>query len=410
VVEAPAGLHPSRQGVGLAARLLRQRLARLEHGRLTLAFEGREDAFGERTERCGLAATLRVHDRRFFGEVAWGGSVGAGEAYMLGYWDADDLVAALRILAVNREVMDGLEGGVARLSAPLRAALHWLARNTREGSRRNIAAHYDVGNAFFRLFLDPTMMYSSAVFERADMTLEQAQVARLERICRGLALQPGDRVIEIGTGWGGFALHAASRYGCHVTTTTISAEQYTLAVRRVHEAGLTDLVTVLREDYRDLTGRYDKLVSIEMIEAIGHAQFETFFARCSALLEDDGRMFLQAIVIADRHYEAARDSVDFIKRHIFPGCCIPSVSALSGAMALASDLRLVRLDDIGPHYATTLRLWRENLRRNAGEVRALGYPERFLRMWEFYLAYCEAGFAERVLGDIHAYFEKPFTR
>ncbi|HWA36974.1 MAG TPA: cyclopropane-fatty-acyl-phospholipid synthase family protein [Burkholderiales bacterium] len=406
MAEARARRYPSRQGVGLAERLLRQRLRRLEHGRIRLGAE----AYGERTQRCGLEAEIRVHDPRFFAEVAWGGSVGAGEAYMLGYWDADDLVAALRILAVNREVMDGLEGGFARLSAPLRSALHWLARNTREGSRRNIAAHYDLGNAFFRLFLDPTMMYSSAVFERPGMTLEQAQVARLERICQGLALQPGDRVIEIGTGWGGFALHAASRYGCHVTTTTISAEQHALASKRVHEAGLSDLVTVLREDYRDLTGRFDKLVSIEMIEAIGHQYYDAFFAKCGTLLEDDGRMFLQAIVIADRHYEAARDSVDFIKRHIFPGCCIPSVSALTGAMARASDLRLARLDDIGPHYATTLRLWRENLRRNAGEVRVLGYPERFLRMWEFYLAYCEAGFAERALGDIHAYFEKPFTR
>jgi cyclopropane-fatty-acyl-phospholipid synthase len=348
-----------------------------------------------------------VHDPRFWAEVAWGGSVGAGEAYMLGYWSADDLTALLRILAVNEDVMDGLEGGLALASAPLRRLLHWRARNTREGSRRNIAAHYDLGNAFFALFLDPTMMYSSALFERPGMTLEEASVAKLERVCRLLDLHPGDRVLEIGTGWGGFALHAASRHGCHVTTTTISAEQHSLAARRVHEAGLTDLVTLLRSDYRDLTGRYDKLVSIEMIEAIGHEQYETFFGRCAALLEDDGRMLLQAITIADRRYPSARDSVDFIKKHIFPGCCIPSVSALAAAMAAASDLRLVRLDDIGPHYATTLRCWRENLLANARRVRALGYPERFLRMWEFYLSYCEDGFAQGVLGDIQALFVKP---
>jgi cyclopropane-fatty-acyl-phospholipid synthase len=351
-----------------------------------------------------------VHDPRFWAEVAWGGSVGAGEAYMLGYWSADDLAAALRIFAVNTAAMDALETGLARLSAPLRAAMHWKARNTRDGSRRNIAAHYDVGNEFFALFLDPTMMYSSALFERPGMTLEEASLAKLERICGLLELEPGDRVLEIGTGWGGFALHAASRYCCHVTTTTISAEQHALATRRVREAGLCDLVTVLRQDYRDLSGRFDKLVSIEMIEAIGHQYFETFFAKCAQLLVPQGRMALQAITIADHRYAAARDSVDFIKKHIFPGCCIPALSALAAAMAAASDLRIARLDDIGPHYATTLRLWRANLLANASRVRALGYPESFLRMWEFYLAYCEAGFAEGVLGNLQALFLKPGAR
>ena len=353
---------------------------------------------------------MQVHDARFWSEIAWGGSVGAGEAYMLGYWKADDLAAALRIFAVNSAAMDELETGLARLSAPLRAAMHRMARNTRAGSRRNIAAHYDLGNEFFALFLDPTLMYSSALFERPGMSLEEASVAKLERLCRMLDLRPGDRVLEIGTGWGGFALHAASRYGCHVTTTTISREQHALASRRVHAAGLTDLVTVVKHDYRDLQGRFDKLISIEMIEAIGHQYFETFFAKCSELLEPDGRMALQAITIADRRYAAARDSVDFIKKHIFPGCCIPSVSALTGAMAAASDLRMVRLDDIGPHYATTLRCWRENLLANAAKVRALGYSEQFIRTWEFYFAYCEAGFAERVLGDIQALLVKPWTR
>jgi cyclopropane-fatty-acyl-phospholipid synthase len=292
----------------------------------------------------------------------------------------------------------------------LRKVLHWAARNTRSGSRRNIAAHYDLGNEFFALFLDPTMMYSSAVFEHPAMTLEEAQVAKLERICRRLDLRPGERVLEIGTGWGGFALHAAGRYGCQVTTTTISEEQYALARERIHEAGLQGRVTLLKQDYRDLRGRYDKLVSIEMIEAVGHQYFGTFFARCGALLEPQGRMLLQAITIADQRYEAARKGVDFIKRYIFPGCCIPSVTALVNAASAASDLRLVHLDDIGPHYATTLRLWRENLLGNIGAVRGLGYSEAFIRMWEFYLAYCEAGFAERMLGDVHAVFAKPGAR
>jgi cyclopropane-fatty-acyl-phospholipid synthase len=390
----------------LAERLVRSRLARLEHGVLRLAGE----TYGARTARCALQARVQVHDPRFWGDVALGGSVGAGEAYMAGYWSADDLTGALRILAANREVLDGLESGLAALSAPLRKLVHWAARNTRRGSRRNIAAHYDLGNDFFRLFLDPTLMYSSALFERADMTLEEASVAKLERICSRLELRPGDRVIEIGTGWGGFALHAASRHGCHVTTTTISEEQYALARERVKDAGLEDRIEILKRDYRDLQGRYDKLVSIEMIEAVGHQYFDAFFAKCGALLEHDGRMLLQAITIADQRYEAARTSVDFIKRYIFPGCCIPSVEALTRAAARASDLRLVHLDDIGPHYATTLRMWRENLAGNLSRVRALGYPEEFIRMWEFYFCYCEAGFAERALGDVQALFLKPAAR
>ena len=381
-------------------RLVRSRLERLEHGRLTLA--------GETYGRGGaLEASVQVHDARFWAQVAFGGSVGAGEAYTAGYWSADDLVAALRIFAANPQVSDGMEGGLAALSAPLRKALHWMARNTRRGSRRNIAAHYDLGNEFFALFLDPTMMYSAAVFEHPAMTLEEASVAKLERICRRLGLAPGMRVVEIGSGWGGFALHAAGRYGCHVTTTTISAAQYALAERRIREAGLEDRITLLKRDYRDLDGRYDRLVSIEMIEAIGHEHFETFFAKCASLLEPHGTMLLQAITIADQRYDRARKSVDFIKRHIFPGCCIPSVTRLVQAATRASDLRLLHLDDIGPHYATTLRLWRENLLRNAARVRSLGYPEELARKWEFYFAYCEAGFAERMLGDVQAHFARP---
>ena len=386
----------------LAERLVRGQLARIRHGELTVGGE----TYGRRSPRCDLAAEVRVHDPRFYAEAAWGGSVGAGESYMAGDWSSDDLTAVLRILAANREAMDGMETGAARLAAPLRKLMHWAARNTRAGARRNIAAHYDLGNELFALFLDPTLMYSSAVFERPDMTLEEAQLAKLDRICRRLGLAPGERVLEIGTGWGGFALHAAGRYGVHVTTTTISEAQHALARERVAAAGLQDRITLLKKDYRDLEGRYDKLVSIEMIEAIGHRQYETFFAKCAALLGSGGRMLVQAITIADHRYAAARDSVDFIKKHIFPGCCIPSVAALAGAMARASDLRLVHLDDIGPHYATTLRFWRENLLRNRERVRALGYPERFLRMWEFYLCYCEAGFAERALGDVQALFER----
>jgi cyclopropane-fatty-acyl-phospholipid synthase len=379
--------------------LLRAQLTRLEHGVLTLVDGERRQTFGRVSDRCGLAATLQVRDRRFYAETAFGGSVGAGESYMAGDWACDDLTALVRILLHNRAVIDGVDSGAARFAQPMRKVLHAAARNTRDGSRRNIGAHYDVGNEFFALFLDPTMMYSSAVFARPEMSLQEASTAKLERICRKLALQPGDRVLEIGTGWGGFALHAARHHGCHVTTTTISREQHAWARERVDAAGLGERITLLFDDYRELRGSYDKLVSIEMIEAVGHQYFDTYFKSCSDRLKPGGRMLLQAITIADQQYEAARDSVDFIKRHIFPGCCIPSTAAISASVARASQLRIVGLEDIGAHYATTLAHWRANLLSNADRVRAMGYPESFLRMWEFYFCYCEGGFAEGALGD-----------
>lgn len=389
---------------GFARGLVLQRLEAIEEGHLVIREGSRTLEFGSRGSP--HSTTLHVKDPAFYSDVALGGSVGAGESYMLGRWHADDVCGALRILARNRTAMDSLETGLARLAAPLRRFAHALRRNTRAGSRRNIAAHYDLGNEFFELFLDETMMYSCALFERPGMTLAEASVAKLEVVCRKLALRPGQRVLEIGTGWGGFALHAAREYGCHVTTTTISPNQHRRARERVAAAGLADRVTVLLEDYRDLRGAYDRIVSIEMIEAIGHRQFPVFFGKSGSLLARDGRMLLQSITIADRHYAEARDGVDFIKRYIFPGCCIPSVSALGSAMAEASALRIVHLEDIGPHYATTLAAWRERFLANLPAVRALGYPETFIRMWEFYLAYCEAGFAERTLGDVQMVLTK----
>jgi cyclopropane-fatty-acyl-phospholipid synthase len=395
---------------GLAQRAVRGRLAGLRRGRITL-IEGAERLhYGVSDERCPLRAEVRVHDPRFWSELAFGGSIGAGEAYMEGYWSADDLTALVRILLQNRAVLDAMETGLARLTAPLQKSLHWLNRNTREGSRRNIAAHYDLGNDFFKLFLDPTMMYSSAIFERPEMTLEEAQLARLDRICAKLELKPGDHLLEIGTGWGGMAIHAAQHYGCRVTTTTISREQHALARERISAAGLDDRITLLLEDYRDLRGRYDKLVSIEMIEAVGHQFYDAYFGKCGGLLKDDGLMLVQAITIADQRYEAARKSVDFIQRHIFPGSTIPSVTAMLESLTRASDLKLAHLEDIGPHYATTLRKWRESFFGNLEAVRALGYPERFIRMWEFYLCYCEGGFEERAIGDVQMLLAKPGNR
>lgn len=380
---------------GLARPMVLSRLETLRHGRLRLRERGVAREFGSGNEP---VVTVDVVDPAFYAEIAYGGSVGAGESYMLGHWETDDLTGLLRLLLRNRATMESLESGLARLSAPLRVAAHWLHRNTRAGSRRNIRAHYDLGNDFFRLMLDPTMMYSCALYEHPGMALEEASVAKLEVVCRKLRLTRDDHVLEIGTGWGGFAMHAASRYGCRVTTTTISKQQYELARERIAAADLGDRIDVLLEDYRDLRGSYDKLVSIEMIEAIGHRHYGEFFQAASERLRSGGLMLLQSITIAERQYAQARDSVDFIKRYIFPGCCIPSVGALTQAMA-ASDLRLEHFEDIGPHYATTLADWRDNFEAHLDEVRALGYPETFCRMWTYYLCYCEAGFAERTLGD-----------
>lgn len=402
---------PRKQSAGLLQNLARslvvKRLQNLRHGRLLLCEGTQQHSFGVHG---AIEITLHVHDARFYGDIAFGGSVGAGEAWMLGYWSCDNLTALIRLMVLNQDVMDSLEGGMAWLAKPVLKLLHLMNRNTEDGSRRNIAAHYDLGNDMFKLFLDPTMMYSSAIFDTPQMSLEQASISKLDRICRKLDLNENDHVLEIGTGWGGFAIHAAGRYGCKVTTTTISQAQFDLAVERVRNAGLQDKVNILLKDYRELEGQFDKLVSIEMIEAVGHQYYDTYFAACAKLLKPEGMMLLQGITIADQRYESAKNSVDFIQRYIFPGSCIPSVTALLSSITRASDLRLFNLEDIGPHYARTLAEWRHNFFANIEQVRALGYPEEFIRMWEFYLCYCEGGFEERALGDVHMLLVKPHNR
>lgn len=357
-----------------------------------------------------LTARVDILDPSFYLRVATQGSIGAGEAYMDGLWRSDDLVALMRMLVRHRDRLDTLDSGSARVAGTLLKLWHALRRNSRQGSRRNIAAHYDLGNALFELFLSGDMMYSSAIYAYEGEALEDASRRKLDRVCRKLDLSPTDHVLEIGTGWGGFAIHAARHYGCHVTTTTISREQYDLARARVADAGLSQHVEVVLQDYRDLDGHYDKLVSIEMVEAIGHQYLDRFFARIAELLKPHGAALLQAITIEDARYRKALREVDFIKRHIFPGSFIPCVSALSGALARSSDLRLVNLEDIGPSYAMTLQAWRQRFLARLPEVRALGYDERFIRMWEFYLAYCEAGFRERALGDVQMLLHRPRAR
>lgn len=390
----------------LARRSVLARLDALEHGSLRIAEGDEYHRFGHGRPEIAL----RVLDPAFWPAVAFGGSVGAGEAFMDGRWACDDLVGLTRLLLRNRPVLDGMERGLARLTAPLRRLTHLLRRNTRAGSRRNIVAHYDLGNDFYRLWLDESLMYSSAVFERPDMSLAEASIAKLERICRKLNLKPADHVLEIGTGWGGFALYAARTRGCRVTTATISRRQYELAARRIATAGLEDRVELRLADYRDLSGQYDKLVSIEMVEAVGADHLETYFRQCGRLLKPDGAMLLQAITIADQRYVQALREVDFIQKHIFPGGFLPSVTALTAAMTGASDLRTVQLEDIGPHYAETLAHWRRNFLAAEDAVRALGFDERFIRMWLFYLSYCEGGFRERDLGTVQMLLAKPGWR
>jgi cyclopropane-fatty-acyl-phospholipid synthase len=399
--------------VGAIYRLARQavffRLRRLQRGMITVV-EGHESyTFGRTINECPLQATVTIIDPHTYADVALGGTVGVGDAYRRGLWNCDDLTTLVRIFVLNRTLLNGMEGGLASVTKPLLKAIHWLNRNTKAGSRKNIAAHYDLGNDFFRLMLDDTMMYSCAYFERPDATLAEASRAKNDRVCRKLQLSASDHLLEIGTGWGGFAIHAASRYGCSVTTTTISQQQYDLAVQRVKEAGLSDRVTVLLTDYRDLpvlNVQFDKLASIEMIEAVGHKYYDIFFDICSRMLKPNGLMVIQGITIDERFYERAKRSVDFIQQFIFPGSCIPSVSALTLASARASDLGLVQLEDIGGHYASTLRAWRRNIVSHLPEITSLGYRPEFLRLWDFYLCYCEGGFLERSISTVHLLFAK----
>ena len=394
---------------GPLTRLLRRqclaRLARLQAGGLTIS-----DALGGGSCGPGPAETqVRIRDLSAYADIAAGGTIGAAEAYMQGKWTANDLTAVVRLFVANRAVMADIEGGLARLAAPLLRLTHWLRRNTRTQARRNISAHYDLGNEFYRLFLDGTMSYSSAIYPRPDATLEEAAVHKLDVICRKLGLRPGDELLEIGTGWGGLALHAAGNYGCRVTTTTISARQREYALERVRAAGLQDRITVLDRDYRDLEGQFDKLVSVEMIEAVGLNFLDEFFRVCSARLRPHGRMLLQGIVIADRFYDQARQSVDFIQKYVFPGGALPSLGAIQASVARATDLQLVGLQDIGQDYARTLREWRSRFLSQLQAVRRLGHPEEFIRMWEYYLAYCEGGFLERAITDVQAVFDKPLA-
>ena len=393
----------------LARHLLLRQLKNLEFGTLILR-EGDQEFRFVGGKQPNPQVILTVHDPRSYAQMVLGGSVGGANAYREGRWDCDSLVNLVRIFALNEDFMNRFEQGLARFQEPLRKLYHRWRRNSVTGSRRNIAEHYDLGNEFFALFLDETMTYSCGIFRDDAADLKSASLEKLDLVCRKLALRPGDSLLEIGSGWGSFALHAAKNYGARVTTTTVSAKQYAYLCETVQREGLGDRIQVLRQDYRELQGRYDKIASIEMIEAVGYPYYPTFFETCSRLLRAEGRMLLQAITIVDHAYERAKDEVDFIKRYIFPGGCLPSVGALMQANVLAGDLSLVQLEDFTPHYVSTLKAWRENFRNNLPAIRALAYSEAFIRTWEFYFAYCQGAFQERYIGLKHLLFQKPGGR
>lgn len=379
----------------IARRLVFASLARIADGELTLRDADGDHRFGTRSD---LAATITVHDPLLYSRMVLDGTLGAGEAYLEGAWDADDLTGVMRIFARNIGALWQIDSMITRVGAALARAYHALRRNTRLGSKRNIEAHYDLGNSFFELFLDPTMTYSCGYFERPTSTMLEASLAKIDRICRKLNLQPGERLLEIGTGWGALAIHAARHYGVRVTTATLSHEQLSEARARIEAAGLSDRIEVLLCDYRDLEGRFDKIVSVEMIEAVGHDYLPLFFEVCSRLLAPDGLMLIQAITTRDDLYEQSRRDVDFIKRYIFPGSQCPSITAMSAAMRERTNLRLLHLEEMGQHYARTLREWYRAFDDNREAIEALGYDRRFMRMWTYYLNLCEGGFAENYVG------------
>ncbi len=391
----------------LARRVVTSQLTGLRGGEIRLCDGNGSSAFGQQDD---LQATLRVHGPRFFRRALFGGTLSVAESYIRGDWDCEDLTSLFRIFARNRKPTGRLDRGLASLASYGHRLFHGWHANTRSGSRQNIGAHYDLGNDFFRLWLDDTLAYSSGIFPAPGASLREASIEKFDRVCRKLDLRPSDEVLEIGAGWGGFAIHAAGNYGCHVTATTISREQFEVASSRISDAGLTGRITLLQQDYRDLHGQFDKLVSIEMIEAVGHRYLDQYFRQCGRLLRPDGSLVLQAIVMPEQGYSQYLKSVDFIQRYVFPGGCLPSLGAILGSVGRATDMRFVHAEDFAPHYAETLRRWRQSFATRVDDVRRLGYSDQFIRLWNYYLCYCEAAFEERSVGVLQIQFDKPACR
>lgn len=379
-------------------------------GHLIIEDAGEVYRFGQAQSDAAIQAHIVVHDRSTYRAMFLHGSVGAGEAYMAKAWSTPDLLGVIRLMIKNLSLLNTFDRERPWLNRLTAQIGHWLNRNNRQGSRKNISAHYDLSNEFFQCFLDPTMMYSSAIYPSTDASLEQASLHKLDTICRKLQLSSADHLLEIGTGWGGLAIHAATHYGCKVTTTTISKEQYELARARIEAMSLGDRITVLFEDYRDLRGSYDKLVSIEMIEAVGHEYYDIYFNQCSKLIKPNGLMLIQAITIPDQRYDSARTQTDFIKKYIFPGGCLPSNAAIARCVEKFTDLQIVHLEDISEHYARTLADWHSRFTASLDTIQRMRFDERFCLMWEFYLKYCEGGFRERAVSASQILMAKPQFR
>lgn len=394
----------------LAKRLVLKLFSSIKVGRLTVHDQDGVFTLGTDTRPSAPQAEVTIHNPRTYWRILTGGTVASGEAYIDGDWSSDNLTEVTRLFSANMATMEAMADKQSWLTQLLLKLAHFGRRNNKAGSKANISAHYDLGNDFFQLFLDPTMMYSSAVFPTDSADLDTASLHKLDLICQALELKAEDRLIEIGTGWGGMALYAAEHYGCHVTTTTISQEQYRHTLDLVKAHGLEDRITVLTQDYRDLEGQFDKLVSIEMIEAVGHEYYESYFRTLSQLLKPEGKAVIQAITITDQRYESARRSVDFIKRYIFPGGCLPSINIISENIAAHTDLQMAGLRDITLDYAKTLEAWHQRFLAKLDQVHAMGFDERFVRMWRFYLSYCEGGFRERIIGTYQITMTKPGYR
>ena len=401
--QAPVRVSAQSPLSGIARTLIRKQIKTLSTGNIILRDELDNDAIAVSQNDI----IIDVHDMRFYVDVLIAGSNGAASAYRDGYWSCNKLTGLFQLMVRNLSTLDNMERGFASIGNWWLKRRHKARSNTRTGSRDNIHAHYDLGNEFFELMLDSTMTYSSGFFQTKESSMKEASTEKLDRICRKLDLKANDHVVEIGTGWGSFAIHAASHYGCRVTTTTISREQFKLANQRIRKLGLQDKIDVQLSDYRDLTGQYDKLVSIEMIEAVGHEFLPAYFSKCSELLKDNGQACIQAITMPDQRYDQYLKSSDFIQQFIFPGSCVPSLCALQNAITEGSNMRISGLEDFGLHYARTLDEWHNQFKDNLDAVRELGYSEDFTRLWEYYLCYCEAGFRERYTGLVQVILDKP---
>lgn len=396
--------------IAIAKHILFTRLTRLRVGHLKVEESGKTYTFGQADRDSPIVAKIKIHDPAAYSKILFGGATGAGEAYMLNAWSSPELVEVIRLFVANKRYLSNMDSAWSWLKKNLHSLGGCLRINTLAGSRKNIAAHYDLSNDFFKIFLDRSLMYSSAMFPEADVSLDAASFIKLDHICNRLNLSTDDHLLEIGSGWGGMAIHAAKHYGCRVTTTTISEQQYELARERVAGEGLADRVTVLMQDYRELAGSYDKIVSIEMVEAVGHRYYGEFFSCCSRLLRPRGLMLMQAITTQDQRFEREKNKSDFIRKYIFPGGCLPSNEVIMKNIAGYTDMHLVGLEDITSDYAKTLAEWRHRFFAKIDEVKSLGFDDIFIRMWDFYLCYCEGGFRERVINTAQFLFAKPLCR